>query len=72
MRIATDSILQPLSTQKTLRSGHPFTLIFIEHGSGAAVLSSCGFVAVEWIQSFESVGENSVVLDDDGTDGTDV
>ena len=30
MRIATDSIFQPLSTQKAQRAGHPFTLIFIE------------------------------------------
>ena len=31
------------------RAGYRFTLIFIEHGGGAAVLSSCGFVAVEWV-----------------------
>ena len=31
------------------RSGHRFALIFIKHGSGAAVLSSCGVsVSVEW------------------------
>ena len=38
MRAATDSILQPLSTQEAQRAGHPFTLIFIEHGSGSVEL----------------------------------
>ena len=38
--------------KKAQRAGHWFTLMFIEHGSGAAVLSSCGFVAVGWVQSW--------------------
>ena len=33
MRTASDSILQPLSTQIAQRAGHRFTLIFIEQSS---------------------------------------
>ena len=38
--------------KRAQRAGHRFTLTFIEYGSGAAVLSVCGFVAVEWVRSW--------------------